>query len=79
MMAKIKNFGLNTRFADKLYSNIHILGSTIVHLSGILPVPPGNAKPEEYRIICFRIRLKRGEYRLLFQGGFQSSDQRRPL
>ena len=36
MMAKIKNFGLNTRFADKLYSNIRILGSTIVHLSGIL-------------------------------------------
>ena len=38
MMAKIKNFGLNTRFADKLYSNIRNLGSTIVHLSGILPL-----------------------------------------
>jgi len=36
MMAKIKNFGLNTRFADKLYSNIRNLGPTIVHLSGFL-------------------------------------------
>ena len=35
-MAKIKNFGLNTRFADKLYSNIRNLGPTIVHLSGFL-------------------------------------------
>ena len=36
MMAKIKNFGLNTPFADKLYSNIRNLVPTIVHLSRFL-------------------------------------------